>query len=301
MIVPTINNNREVSMVFSHINARSIYPKTLTFQQHVNTMTSALCAITETWLPNDKDDLRYKEVPPPGYSILSHPRNDGRRGGSIAVLHKKNLKVKDETLTQTSKIMEYMEVKPCLSGVSFNLYVVCHYPGTSVISFCEELTDILENNITGNKDQLLLLGDFNIHLDKQDAPDTIIFQDFLDSFGLINHVRQSTHTSSHILDLVISQPEFCQTVRTVELGHYLPDHCFTHVSLLVGRPIPARRNIKYQKIKSIDLNAFSLYLSEAFNTQPEPHMDIVSQYNTELRNALQKYTPMKSKFIRDTH
>ena len=148
---------------------------------------------------------------------------------------------------------------------------------------------------------LLLLGDFNIHLDKQDAPDTIIFQDFLDSFGLINHVKQSTHTSSHILDLVISQPEFCQTVRTVELGHYLSDHCFTHVSLLVDRPIPARRNIKYQKIKSIDHNAFSLHLSEAFNTQPEPHMDRVSQYNTELRNALKKYAPEKSKFIRDTH
>ena len=138
-----------------------------------------------------------------------------------------------------------MKVKACLSGVNFNVYVVYHYPGTSVISFCEELTDILENNITGNKGHLLLLGDFNIHLNKQDAPDTIFFQDFLDSFGLINHVKQPTHTSSHILDLVISQPEFCQTVRTVELGHYLSDHCFTHVSLLVDRLIPARKNIKY--------------------------------------------------------
>ena len=47
------------------------------------------------------------------------------------------------------------------------------------------------------------------------------------------------------LDWVISQPEFYQTVRTVELGHYLSGHCFTHVSLLVDRPIPARKNIKY--------------------------------------------------------
>ena len=89
------------------------------------------------------------------------------------------------------------------------------------------------------------MGDFNIHLDKQDVPDTILFQDFLDLFGLINHVKQPTHTSSHMLDMVISQPEFCQTVRTVELGHYLSNHCFTHVSLLVDRPIPARKNIKY--------------------------------------------------------
>ena len=231
--------------MFSHINERSIYPKTLTFQQHVSMMNSTLCAITETWLPNDKDDVRYKEVPPLGYSILSHPHSDGRRGGSISIVHKKNLKVKDETPSQTSEIMEYMKVNACPSGVNFDVYLVYHYLGTSVITICEELTDILENNIIGNKGHLLLLGYFNIHLDKQEALDTMIFHDFLDSFGLINHVKQSTHTSSHILDLVISQPEFCQTVRTVELGHYLSDHCFTHVSLLVDRLISARKNIKY--------------------------------------------------------
>ena len=67
LISPEIKNNRGVSAVFSHINARSIYPKTLTFQQHISTVDSTLCAITETWLLNDKNDLRYKEVPPPGY------------------------------------------------------------------------------------------------------------------------------------------------------------------------------------------------------------------------------------------
>ena len=231
--------------MFSHINARSIYPKILTFQQHISMGNSTLCAITETWLQNDKDDLRYREVPSLGYSILSHPQSDGRRGGGIVVVYKKNIKVKEETPTQTSKIMEYMKVKPCLNGANFDGYVVYHFPGTSVISFCEELTNILESDIIGNKGHLILLGYFNIHLDKQDKPKTILVQDFLDSFGLINHVKQPMHTSSHILDLVISQPEFYQTVRTVELGHYLSNHCFTHVSLLVDRLIPARKNIKY--------------------------------------------------------
>ena len=164
--------------------------------------------------------------------------------------------------------MEYMKVKACLIGANFNVYVVYHFPGTSVISFCKELTDILENDIIGNKGHPILPGDFNIHLDKQDAPNTILFQDFLDSFGLINHVKQPMHTSSHILDLVTSQLEFCQTVRTVELGHYLSNHCFTHVSLLVDRLIPARTNIKYRKIKTIDQNTFNLHLSEAFKNQP---------------------------------
>ena len=156
LLVPTINNNRGVLALFSHINVRSIYPKVLTFQQHVSMMNSTLCAITETWLLDDKDVLKNKEVLPPGYRILSHPCSDGRRGGGITIVHKKNVKVKDETPMQTSKIMEYTKVSACLSRINFDVYVVYHYLGTSVISFCEELTDILENNITKNKGHLLL-------------------------------------------------------------------------------------------------------------------------------------------------
>ena len=112
--------------MFSHINVRSIYPKVLSFQQHVSMMNSTLCAITETWLMNEKDDVKYKEVPPPGYWILSHPCSDGRRGGGIAIAHKKNVKVKDETPLQTSKIMEFMKVSAFLSGINFDVYVVYH-------------------------------------------------------------------------------------------------------------------------------------------------------------------------------
>ena len=122
----------------------------------------------------------------------------------------------------------------------------------------------------------------------------------MDSFGLINHINQSTHTSSHTLDLVISQPEFSPIVRTVELSHFLLDHCFTHASLLVDRPIPSRKHIKYCKMKSIDQNKFILDLPEAFNIELKSHMDRVLQYSTELRNALEKHVPEKSKYIRNT-
>ena len=278
----------------------SIYPKALTFQQHVSIMNSTLCAITETWLPNEEEDQKQKEVPP-GYEILSHPHSYGRRGGDIAIVYKNNLKIKDETPLQTSKIMEYMNANAYLSGINFDIYVIYCYPGSCVISFCEELTDILENTITKMKRHLLPLGDFNIHLDNQDLPDTITFQDFMDSFGLINHTKQSTHTSSHILDLVISHPEFNPIVKSVELGHFLSDHCLTHAYLFVDRCIPLEKHIKYCKLKSIDQSKFSSDLSEAFNIELKSHVVGVNQYNTKLRNVLEKHAPEKSKYIGNTH
>ena len=54
-------------------------------------------------------------------------------------------------------------------------------------------------------------------------------------------------------------------------------------------------------MKSIHHNTFSLDLPEAFNTEQESHTDRVLQYNTELRNVLEKHAPEKSKYIRDMH
>ena len=69
----------------------------------------------------------------------------------------------------------------------------------------------------------------------------------------------------------------------------------------MDRPITSRKHIKYWKMKSIDQNKFSHDLSEAFTTEPESHMDRVLQYNTELRNVLEKHASEKSKYRRNTH
>ena len=48
------------------------------------------------------------------------------------------------------------------------------------------------------------INDFNIHFDEENNPDTINFNNFLESFGLGNYMTFFTHTTKHILDLVIN-------------------------------------------------------------------------------------------------
>ena len=52
-------------------------------------------------------------------------------------------------------------------------------PNTSVIQFCNEHTDLIENNVLEDHGHIIMLGDFNIHMDKPEHPDTVIFNDFL--------------------------------------------------------------------------------------------------------------------------
>ena len=71
------------------------------------------------------------------------------------------------------------------------------WPTTSVTDFCNELVGLLEENITNDKGDIILTGDFNIHMDDTESSDTLTFLDTLDSLDLRNHVDFLTHSSQH--------------------------------------------------------------------------------------------------------
>ena len=70
--------------------------------------------------------------------------------------------------------------------------------------FFEELSDYLNENI--NKyEELIILGDTNIHYDLKTNYDTIAFKELLYSFGLQQCVNCPTHISGHCIDHIIIQ------------------------------------------------------------------------------------------------
>ena len=58
-----------------------------------------------------------------------------------------------------------------------------------------------------SKERLLVLGDFNIHVDVPNGIDAVKFLDLLELVGLEQHVTEPTHilNFSHRLDLVITR------------------------------------------------------------------------------------------------
>ena len=78
-------------------------------------------------------------------------------------------------------------------------------PGLSTSLFLEEFSKLLES-ITADQrhKRLLIVGDFNIHVDNSNDTTARQFVDLLDSFNLVQHVSEKTHANGHTLDLVIS-------------------------------------------------------------------------------------------------
>ena len=128
--------------------------------------------------------------------------------------------------------MELLHLSVKVKSLVLSLYTVYRIPSTSVLIFCDEMANVLENNIVSDRGEAILNGDFNIHMDDPEDPDTITFNDFLDSLDLINLVNFGTHTSNHTLDLVIQSNIFKVNSKTLQ-DHFLSDHAFIHHTLKV--------------------------------------------------------------------
>ncbi len=71
-------------------------------------------------------------------------------------------------------------------------------------------------------DYVIIVGDFNIHVDNpQDSGTKELFCG-LDNYGLTHHVMKPTHKKGHTLDLVISKGLYISKVVVTDVA--LSDH-----------------------------------------------------------------------------
>ena len=90
-------------------------------------------------------------------------------------------------------------------------------------TFFAEFGDYVETILLSNE-QLLTLGDFNIHIDVAGDSDANKLSDFFESVGLQQHVEQYTHVQGHTLDLVISRRSDNIIEDSPCVDRFLSDH-----------------------------------------------------------------------------
>ena len=283
------------------VNAQSIYSKKEDFQEYLLSNDLDICLVMETWLKH-LDTHTDNEVPLPNYNIISQTRSAGRTGGRLVLVYKDNPKIKITKHQQHDSQPDITEIHSfniTIHQMPINLYAVYRIPNSSVISFCETLSNILTENIVTNHARPILLGDFNIHTDKLDNPDMITFLDFLDSLNLINKVNFPTHTSGHTLDLIIEDKDL-QLLSDVQHGFLLLDHHFILSKLLIAKLKPPTKEIATRQLKKIDSSKFQTDLMESLQTLSynDNLQNIVCQYNKELKDVLDHHAPISMKKVK---
>ena len=142
----------------------------------------------------------------------------------------------------------------------------------------------------------MIMGDFNIHVDRPDLPVVAKFLSTLVSFGLTQHIVAATHIDGHTLDLVItrSSDDFIYDSFVSDL---ISDH-FAVISVVrAHKPLLLKKKISYRCFSAIDADELASDISQSsLVCIPASSMDgLLLQYEAAVTVALDRLAPMKTK------
>ena len=136
------------------------------------------------------------------------------------------------------------------------LFIV-HLPnGLKPTVFFDEVSTLLEQYVTipGN---LLMVGDFNFHVDTCDSEYVTTFLQLLDVFNLYQDTNGSTHKDGHTIDLVISgSDDDIVSNFSIDSPFVISDHGAIHFYLKLKKPAFDKKLITFRKLCSVDFNNF---------------------------------------------
>ena len=146
--------------------------------------------ITKTWLNRCGDEVIIGEICPAGYRFFNQPRLTAN-GAGVGLLYKANLHVKSK-LSHGYRTFEYLH-STIVDTKTVTVISVYHPPpsaanGLTVDVFLDEFGTLLEELIVIEAD-LLIVGDFNFHMDNLTDGNAIRFNRLLTTFDLQQHVK----------------------------------------------------------------------------------------------------------------
>ena len=96
---------------------------------------------------------------------------------------------------------------------SLQLCLIYRLPDTSILKFCRGFSDYMDLNIASNT-ELILTGNFNMHVNNPLGTDATLFENTLETFGLHIHINFAMHQLQYSLVLIITQEDSNLTFKT---------------------------------------------------------------------------------------
>ena len=276
-------------------NIRSISNKAPLINEFITDHEIDFLCLTETWQQSN-DFFHLNQAVPSGFVYICKPRTSGR-GGGLALLYRENIKLTPLILPdQSSFVMLAVE----LQGATPTIITVLYRPPKPSSVFIAELSTVL-TELNAMSPNIILVGDFNVHMDKSSKTCTKDLMDMLDCFNITQYVNFPTHNKGHILDLVCCSGITPANFSTAELP--ISDHkAVLFDTCLSIRKAKVQRAMSYRNIKKVEPEAFtSLVASYPCPSSNASAADLVDHYNNCLSTALDSLAPLKTRTVSFVH
>ena len=180
------------------------------------------------------------------------------------------------------------------------MFVLGKLHRVTVPTFLSEFCGLMESMIVSSG-HLLILGDFNIHVDNPECSEAQQFVDLISPLGLVQHVAASTHKNGHTLDLVLTRATDAW-LGNFAIDHTLPsDHSAVHFTSMTYRPTPLKITKDHRVLKDIDpaaLKASVMSSVKRIKSTVDANY-LASAYKLELTSVMNEHAPIKKKTLID--
>lgn len=147
---------------------------------------------------------------------------------------------------------------------------------------------------------MILVGDFNIHVDDTSNHFATEFLNITDSFNLVQHVSGSTHNRGHTLDLIFT---LGLTINSLSLIDLVSDHkCILFDSYIQATAPGQKWTVCSRIFNNQSASNFSSIFSDLYSghIQPSNINDLVSNFNNLCSFALDAIAPFTTRSVAAT-
>ena len=271
-----------------------------------------ILSLTETW-HSHSDDLPLRHSLPPSYSIMDLLRdatsaNTGLvNHGGLVLLYCSNYMARRIQLQIKPLTFEVLVCSLRLAAISL-VSVTIFRPGSRVPcnDFFLELTSLFEI-ITIYHNNLLISGDFNVHVDDINDNNGKRFAAILDSFDLTRHVCQPTHSCGHTLDLVITRSDLQPSSVNIDPPVY-SDHglvrCCLPLNAVIKNSVNQYRTKLIRNWKQLGIAFFLIVIRGSAICNYTLHLimsatELLNTYQHTLAKILNRLAPAVNKTFKD--
>ena len=127
--------------------------------------------------------------------------------------------------------------------------------GNTHTRFLDEVSKLIQLLMT-NYTNLVLLGDFNIHTQDTESPNSITCNDMMEALGLHWHIDKPTHKFGNTLDLIYTESLNKVIVLHSFIGNFISNHRVVGIELEIKKLLEKHQSTKHQNYKDFSLYSF---------------------------------------------
>ena len=280
------------------VNTRSVKNKSDLIIETSKLENLDFLVISETWLrEEDAHWVATSSLDTEGYRIQTINRQ-GRQGGGVALLHKDRYQVARDHNAPQLDLLEYGIWSTRVRNRILTIAGLYHPPLGSTRNtparFLDQVSQLVQYLFTNHKN-LVLLGDFNIHVNRLDNQDTQAYIDTMEALGLVQHIDQQTHQLGNTLDLIYTESLEPILVNHAFTSSYISDHCLVGIELQMKKQQVRIESSKARNYKDFNTSSFEISFNNSAILGEENFELAVKALEKELTRTLDELAPLQDR------